>query len=148
MSEDDQTENYRQVFPKLTKDNHRKTSDPDIRYNCIGYAAGSELWWEPVVEEHFWPDGVPNEYTIEAYVGAFESRGYVVCEDGDFEDGIEKVALFANKGFPSHAARQLDAQNWTSKLGEDLDISHELSAIEGDFYGNVVLFLCRPSPTS
>lgn len=145
MSEGDQTADYRLVFPKLTNENHQKTSEPDSRYNCIGYAAGSNLWWEPLAEGQYWPTGVLDESTIASYVGAFATRGYEVCADGDFEDGIEKVALFAIDGIPQHASRQLDALNWTSKLGQDLDISHELSTIEGGIYGLVVQYLRRPS---
>jgi hypothetical protein len=73
--------------------------------------------------------------------------GYVVGSDESLEPGFEKVALFADAaGKPTHAARQLPSGAWTSKLGIAVDIEHELHALEGEFYGEVVLILRRPLP--
>ncbi len=63
--------------------------------------------------------------------------------DGSFEVGFEKVAIFAKNGVPTHAARQIDEHCWTSKLGGNVDIEHELKSIEGATYGNVVRYLKR-----
>ena len=50
-------------------------------------------------------------------------------------------------------ARQLESGRWTSKLGSDCDIEHELEALEGFDdspdayrYGRVVGFMSRPRP--
>jgi len=60
------------------------------------------------------------------------------------EDGWEKIAIFADEqGEPLHAARQLPSGRWTSKLGADVDIEHDLAALEGDLYGKVACFLKR-----
>jgi hypothetical protein len=58
--------------------------------------------------------------------------------DDSLESQYEKVALFAKDGRVTHAARQLPSGRWTSKLGSDVDIEHELYAIEGEVYGTVV----------
>jgi hypothetical protein len=70
---------YRAAFPKLTDDNHKKSSEFDPRYNCIGYAAGTRMWWQPkplIGGKRYWPPNVPQEETIDAYVKAYEFKGF------------------------------------------------------------------------
>ncbi|MFZ0496200.1 MAG: hypothetical protein WBE80_02370 [Methylocella sp.] len=141
---------YRLAFPGLTDGNHKKTSECDPRYNCIGFAAGTKLWWQPVPllgGKRYWPPGVPQQETVDAYVKAFEFKEYVECVDGTFEENFEKIAIFAKNGIPKHAARQLDAHCWTSKLGRGIDIEHELGAIAGALYGQIVRYLKRRKPS-
>jgi hypothetical protein len=86
---------------------------------------------------------------MEAFVNAYESVGYVDCGgNGEFEPGYEKVAIYAKDGVPQHAARQLDASYWTSKLGRSVDISHQLEHLEGEQYGKVARFLKRLRTTT
>jgi len=138
---------YRQAFPALTDENHIETSPADAEYNCIGHAADSRLWWWPgevIGGNHYWPSGVAQDVTIEAFVSAYETVGYADCgQDGRFEAGFEKVAIYARDGAPKHAARQVDASYWTSKLGRTVDISHQLEHLEGTYYGEVVRYLKR-----
>jgi hypothetical protein len=96
----------------------------------------------------YWPPNVPQEETVDAYVKAYATIGYVECSNGGFELGFEKVALYALNGTPKHAARQLDAQHWTSKLGRSEDISHQLADLAGSLYGDVVCYLKRPKATN
>ena len=52
--------------------------------------------------------------------------------------------MYANEeGSPTHFSRQLPNGNWTSKLGELIDVEHEnLDCLEGtEGYGKVVLIL-------
>jgi len=140
---------YRAAFPKLTDGNHRQSSRYDPRYNCIGYAAGTKMWWQPtplIGGKRYWPPGVPQQETVDAYVKAYEFKGYSECKDGSYEDGFEKVAIFALNGIPKHAALQADSDFWTSKLGKAEDIHHKLPDLEGNHYGHVVRFLKRPKP--
>jgi hypothetical protein len=140
---------YRPAFPELNDDNHKKTSEWDPRYNCIGFATGTKLWWWPLRVpgvNRYWPPGIPQENTIDAHAKAFEFKGYAECADGSFEVGFEKVAIFAKDGVPTHAARQIDEYCWTSKLGGNVDIEHELRSIEGNIYGKVVRYLKRHKP--
>lgn len=137
---------YRVAFPKLTDDNHQQTSKFDPTYNCIGFAAGTRMWWQPTPllgGKRYWPPGVPQQETLEAYVKAYEFQGYSECQNGTFEEGYEKAAIFAKNGVPKHAALQIDALFWTSKLGKSEDICHHLHAIEGDLYGEVARYLRR-----
>jgi hypothetical protein len=135
------------LFPRLRSATYKITSPVQVDYNCIAWAAGdNSRWWEPDPFDHYyWPEGVPREYTVEVYAEAFQKFGFEVCQDATLEVGVEKVAIFARYGSPTHAARQLADGTWTSKLGKLEDIEHrDLDQVgEGD-YGEPVLFLKRP----
>jgi hypothetical protein len=144
-------ERIERIFPALRGTGYRVTSLMDELYNCIAWAAGdTKLWWWPseaaTKRRPFWPAGVPREVTLEAFREAFATLGYEVCNDDRFEEGHEKVALFALLGVPKHAARQLSNGRWTSKLGEWEDIEHALHDLTGMVYGSVVLVMKRPLP--
>ena len=133
--------------PYINSENHQITSPPTRRYNCIAWAAGFDTdWWWPE-KEYFWPQGVPREVTLSAFLAAFETLGYDECQDSALEEGYEKVALFARsdgKGdlVPTHAAKQLSNGYWTSKLGSLDDIEHiKLEDINGPAYGAPVRFM-------
>jgi hypothetical protein len=80
-------------------------------------------------------------------VKAYETLGYETCANGDFEAGCEKIAIFVgNNGEPTHAARQLGPNKWTSKLGGSWDIDHQLNAVAGGLYGTVAQYMHRPKP--
>jgi hypothetical protein len=139
------------TFKKLTSGNSQKTSVAAKEYNCIAWAADdtARLWWPDEDGDGFWPDGVKREVTLESFVQAFNTLGYVVCENGDLEEGFEKIAIYANLSTPTHAARQLRNGKWTSKLGFDdrvgVDISHDSPELLTDVYGTVVQFMKRPT---
>jgi hypothetical protein len=92
----------------------------------------------------YWPPSAPCEPTVDAYIKAYGSIGYQKCEDGEYEEGYVKIALFTKDGVPKHAARQISNDEWTSKLGQALDIAHPLKAVEGDIYGHATVFLKKP----
>lgn len=130
-------------FPHLTPDNYRVTSPATADYNYVAWAAGdAERWWEPGV---FWP--VPaTTYGPEALETAFRSAGYERCPGGEPEAGFEKVALYADGAFYTHAARQLPSGKWTSKLGRSEDIEHDTpEAVAGGVYGELHTVMKRPA---
>lgn len=132
-------------FPNLVDDEYEVTSPQSREYNCIAWAAGdTENWWWPSADDH-WPDGIPRRNTVVSFILTFQFLGYEVCDDGNFEAHYEKVALYANAKGPQHMARQLASGVWTSKLGPEWDIQHlTAQAVEGEAYGEVVLYLRRP----
>jgi hypothetical protein len=137
-------ENY---FPDIANWGYVVTSDITCEYNCIAWTAGdnTRFWW-PCSEDGsaYWPKEAPHAPTVEAFAAAYGTLGYVVCGNEDHEAGFEKIAIFADlSGEPTHAARQLDATNWTSKVGCLQDIRHPLRALEGSKYGQVVLLMKR-----
>jgi hypothetical protein len=134
------------IFPFLTVDGYEETHPSSSTYNCIAWAAGRNdaLWWPDTDGFAFWPEGIPREETIEAFVLAFTSVGYEPCDTGDRDIAFEKVALYALEGLPTHAARQLTDGRWTSKLGRGPAITHSTPrGVEGPVYGQVVRFLRR-----
>jgi len=129
------------------------TSDLAPGYNCIAWAVGcTDAWWwpaDPRARGVYWPPGVPREVTISAFIQAFATVGFSPCDDGAPEHGFEKLALYAKATTPTHAARQLDDGQWTSKVGRWEDITHTLSALTGDGkeeYGAIVKYMKRPKP--
>jgi hypothetical protein len=134
-------------FPNLTRLGYRLTSAADVKYKCIAWAADrTDAWWWPdSMGQGHWPENVPREETLPAFVRAFESLGYTPCDSDKLEAGFDKIALYARGGIPTHAARQVGESKWTSKLGEVEDIEHTLEGIAGAFYGVVVQILRRPS---
>ena len=134
------------AYPNLIPGEYQVTSPADPVYNCIAWAAGeSDRWWWPdPLGVFFWPASVPREETLDAFVAAFASLGYSPTGDAAVEAETDKVAIFANSGVPTHTARQLPNGNWTSKLGQAVDIEHLLSGLSGAIYGRVVVILKRP----
>lgn len=138
----------RRQFPQLTAANSRPTSPFDEGYNCIAWAAeDTEHWWWPdAMGLNYWPDEVPREETVEAFIRAYELQGYVRRSDATLEAGTEKVAIYVgSNGRPTHASRQLRDGWWASKLGPQIDIEHEFEALDGPVYGSVAVVLARPA---
>lgn len=135
-------------FPNITEVNSRPTSPHDEGYNCIAWAAeDTDYWWWPdAMGQYYWPPDVPREETVEAFVHAYGLQGYSQRSDATLEPGKQKVAIYADRnGKPTHAARQLADGWWASKLGRQIDIEHEFSALEGPEYGSVTVILARPA---
>lgn len=141
-------------LPNLTDKNCVVTSPATRSYNCIAWAATSDvLWWWPDPSNiYYWPASVPREATVEAFLRAYGTLGYIECKNGKLEAGFEKIALYANRMpwgdiEPTHAARQLPDGKWTSKLGAFEDVTHNKAAdVKGPLYGGVVKYLKRPTP--
>ncbi len=132
-------------FPKLRKSNHKINSSRSWYYNCFAFVVGNkkQFWWPD--DEGFWPAGCRREESVGALVDVLKKFGFSECEDGNFEIGHERVAIYARAGIPQHVALQPTNRKgmWISKLGGAHDIIHELSALEDGDYGCVVEFLRR-----
>lgn len=133
-------------FPRLTPDSFQVASIDSIDYNCIAWAVGeTDRWWWPIPSSYYWPEVVPRQLTVQAFVQAFQTAGFEVCADRRVEPGLEKIAIYARLGQPTHAARQLPNGRWTSKLGRSVDIEHtDPDAVSGPQYGTPVVFMKRP----
>jgi hypothetical protein len=132
-------------FPNLSSSRFEVTSESSLEYNCIAWAAGDDsCWWWPTGGNH-WPIDDTGT-TVDSFLKVFATIGFAHVADDSLEAGYEKVAKFAKEGRVTHAARQLANGRWTSKLGSDVDIEHELHGLEGEVYGSVVQLLKRPIP--
>ena len=126
-------------FPNLRTTPFRETSPVTPVYNCVGFAAGETVrWWWPV--GYYWPPEVSRDETVAAFVAAFQTLGYDLCDNAMLEPGVEKVAIYVDaSGQPTHMARQLTSGIWTSKLGSDVDIEHNaLEGLEGIRTGRLI----------
>jgi len=134
-------------FPGLAPPTKFEITSPRTRtYNCIAWAAGENwrTWWPDKANVAYWPKGVEREATLAAFIAAYATLGYQECENGVPEPGVEKIAIFLKPaGTPAHAARQSENGIWSSKLGNEQDIEHELHALEGPHYGKVKQFMRR-----
>ena len=137
-----------EVFPRLRHSRaFESISPPTPEYNCIAWSVqDSEHWWWPS-DQAFWPETAPKEVTVAAFAAVYESLGYRECETGELESGVQKIALYAKDHIPTHAARQLANGRWTSKLGKQADIHHDVQDLEGEQYGRVGKYFCRQRPT-
>ena len=126
---------------------YEQRSPVDPAYNCIAFAAGDTAHhWSPRdLGGYWWPPDALKEDTVGSVMAALACVGYVECEGPAFEDGYEKVAIFAKDERPTHAARQNpDEQLWLSKLGKEYDIAHaNLEDVGGAEYGEPVKYMRR-----
>jgi hypothetical protein len=134
------------AFPKLAGTQWQISSNQDPKYNCIAFAAGktNKPWWpDPRFQSH-WP-GTKRSAEIDNFVSVFQSElGYERCIDGTLEDGYEKICLYEKSSKGTHMARQLGSGSWTSKLGPEEDIIHEVPEhLENEQYGKASIFLRR-----
>jgi hypothetical protein len=136
------------AFPRLTPSNHRITSPASRRYNCVAWAAGDQerWWWPDELGIAFWPERVPRKQDLDTFIAVFRTLGFETSEDAEFEAGFERVAIYATNRVPTHVARQLPGGRWSSKLGPQEDIEHDLDALAGPAYGSVAVVLQRPTP--
>jgi hypothetical protein len=127
-------------FPNLT--GFRVTSPATDDYNCIAYACGhDDRWFWP---GRYWPRGFRLSSSVKVFRAVLALQGYAECADSTFEDGWEKLALYAVGDETKHAARQMATGEWTSKMGAEHDIVHpHADSLEGPEYGKVVLYMRR-----
>jgi hypothetical protein len=138
-------------LPSLTDDTCAVTSKAAKRYNCIAWAAGNDTrnWWPDPMGVGYWPANVPRVVTFDAFLKAFGTLGYKLCNDNSLEVGLEKIAIFGRIGQdgllnPTHAALQLESGEWTSKLGPFEDVSHKtLDDVAGPAYGTATFYMSR-----
>lgn len=141
-----------QLFPNLASADYEITSPATRQYNCVAWAAGYDdvPWDQNAVPYAYWPHRIPRDGSTGSLVAAFGTLGYTRCDNGGFEDGFEKIAIYgqANDDW-THAARQLADGSWTSKLGGREDIRHKSPQdLVGDDYGRVVCYLVRRRQTA
>ena len=124
------------------------TSESTPQYNCFAWALGEDSQCvDPNPLFGYWPENIPSDGTVNSFVELFRAAGYEPCGDGSLEAGCEKIAIYAKNGSATHAARQLENGQWTSKLGKLEDIVHSTpEELQGELhgeYGWVAVFMIR-----
>ncbi len=143
------SDRLKRLFPELH--DCEETSPEDPSSNCFAWTVGlGDIWVSPLeYEDYYWPEGVLREFKIESFIGFFGRYGFSVCDDPSLEQGIEKIALYADRnGVPTHASRQLPDGKRTSKLGPLEDITHDLNGLAGSVYGTIKAILKRSVPSA
>jgi hypothetical protein len=57
---------------------------------------------------------------------------------------VEKIAIYADGGTLTHAARQMENGNWATKFGDFEDVEHvTLDCLKGPLYGKVEAYMKR-----
>jgi hypothetical protein len=138
-------------FPRLEAEGYEVKSEATPDYNCIAFAADDlSRRWSPFPEEDaYWPEGISRGAGVDVFVELYESFQYARCDNSDFEEGFEKIAIYfdAKESEVTHASKLIGPSEWTSKLGDWEDIAHKtLEALESTDYGKAVAFLKRKKP--
>jgi hypothetical protein len=134
------------AFPAIVGTSYSEESPVTDIYNCIAFAFGDhENWWWPRQRYgNYWPPGFSVSDSVDVLMAIFEVHGYSECDNPEFEEGFEKVAIYSVDLRIKHAARQLRSGRWTSKLGDQEDIEHEKAEhLNSLTYGSATHFLKR-----
>jgi hypothetical protein len=133
------------AFPRAVGAYH-VTSDADAVYNCTAWAAADTTRWWSHLPGYYWP--ATRSARVEDLIAVFRALGYEACDDGRLEAEAVKVAIYAVGARWTHAARQLPDGSWTSKLGQEHDITHPApESLCGTDYGEIHCFLRRSTRT-
>ena len=139
--------NIEEEHPGLKGSGYEITSESTDIYNCIAWAAEDDTDWWSHTPGNYWPPSVPRSPEVWALVQVFETLGYLVSESREREPGYDKVAVYARNGEWTHAARQLEDGQWTSKVGPFEDITHPSpDNLADEVYGSVHCIMRRPTP--
>ena len=133
-------------FPNLQNTDYEITSPKSVEYNCIAWAAGDTqaFWWPDQMNTGYWPPDVPRNESLDAFIKAFETLSYGVCDSPEYEHDFERIAIYVNSdGKPTHAAKQLCSGKWSSKIGRTEDIEHDIESVSGSLYGTVAVYMKR-----
>jgi len=140
----------RTYWPSLFTSGFEFTSTETPLYNCAAWANkidtsrvdySQDEEGNPQVDDYF--------YSLEPYIKYFEEHGFEICEDGNLEQGFEKIAIYKRGNDFKHASRQLLNGKWTSKMGDFEDIVHDRPEdVEGYLYrqmtsGKVAFYMKR-----
>jgi hypothetical protein len=139
-------------WPKLVSGTYYKSSEEDLKYNCVAWVDGIKHKRIDFSEDE---DGNPlDDYYLTSfpYFEYFESIGFELCKDSNLEAGIQKIAIFEKDNQFKHVSIQLENGYWASKMGDFEDIVHyDVTSVEGYLYkfrsfGKVRFFMKRKRP--
>lgn len=105
----------------------------------------NDRWVDTVVSPgHWWPDGVQRSTSLQALIDAFLAVGFEQTDNGLFEEGYDKVALFQKDGEWTHASRIESDNVEYSKFGGSFDGLHSHNIFSDSIYGNEYAYMRRP----
>lgn len=96
-------------FPNLSSSSFEVTSELSLEYKCIAWAAGdNSRWWWPT--GGYWPIN-DTRTTVDSFLRAFATIGYLPADDDSLEAGYEKVAWYAKANHVTHAAHETKGES-------------------------------------
>lgn len=134
--------------PKLKGKNYRIIQTDKILqdFNCISFVIDNYKYW---CGSSFpsWPyDKISRIPILDNYIEYFAMFGYEICDNDNFENGFDKIAIYTDiRNMVTHASKQFK-NKWRSKLGGSVIIEHELEWLTGfdaDNYGNIGIIMKR-----
>ena len=129
-------------FPNSFIEPFTITSPETPQHNCVAWALGDTMHWWEGDEDYLWLDNIDFDNTLATLQRFFHILGFEPIDNPNFQNGVEKIALFSNNSIDcTHVAKQLPSNIWTSKLGISHDVTHTLSAMEKGIYGDVAMIL-------
>lgn len=131
---------FEKDFPKLSSPLSKKTSEPTQQYNCVAWAfEDNTRWWWPK-RGGYWPTAYTGRTVQEAFEDLLAAGGWEPTGTQTFESGFKRIAIYSKlqDGQPTHVARQLLSGLWSSKLGQDMDLTHDLQDLAGPTYGTMI----------
>lgn len=88
---------------------------------------------------------MPCDEHKESLIALFEHFGFKKCRGAAYEKDYDKVALYADEGCWTHAARVVGNDVLHSKIGTAWDIHHSGGSIFfGTEYGEIFCYMKRP----
>lgn len=127
-----------------------KTSDKNKNYNCVSWVVGiNDRWLWPIDDGNpywYWPADIKEGDYVESFIDLLSNMGFVICFSGIYEESYDKVVVYGDSLGPTHLAKQLDEKYWSSKLGDDEDVKHELKTFDNGGYGEIKCFMKRYNP--
>ncbi len=132
-----------EYFPNLQDGLFTYESRATKRYNCVAWSIAKTWWW--ISHKRKWPRKIKSTPFLYSYVKYFESLEFKRCESGEYEEGIEKIAIYYSSGdIFKHVAFRLDRDRWASKLGGWEDIYHKnVNCLAGGKYGIYIIYMKR-----
>ena len=115
-------------------------------YNCVAFAfeIDDRWWWPDKMLTCYWPSEVDREETVDAFLAAFETLGFVPTRQTQYSPMSPRIALFCKDGRPVHVCREVGADRWVSKLGRAEDVEHDLGGLPAECgYGSLHTILAK-----
>jgi hypothetical protein len=132
----------------IVPDDYEGHSEADDQYNCIAmvFCDTAQRWWPWDEPGYYWPQEPADDW-FQAFCEFAISEGYEQCQNGQLEEGFEKICAYCDSfGELQHGARQDDDGWWLSKMGQGKteDIRHRTpETIAGKDYGTCIHYFRR-----
>jgi hypothetical protein len=130
------TEEVKRIFPRLKTEDFEVIGGDSPFHNCVGdvlNTLGQSI-----------PDPARR---LQSAVNFFEKKGWGVCENGDLELGLEKLAIYVDTlGRWTHVCLGMPDGRWRHKCGlRGRILTQSARSLEGQLYGTCLHFMMRKS---